>query len=292
MITSSASRTIADMICETVPMEDEIGGLRYRYWLHRDLSAAGDEGLVNEGLVFVMLNPSTADEVDDDPSVRRCMAFGRRWGYRELTVVNLFALRATRPDDLRRHGDEAVGERNDEVLCWVRQHPATSMIVAAWGNHGTHLSRDAAVMPIIRPAMALRITKPGHPAHPLYLPLSVQPVLYEPRHRVADGGALSGTPVPVRRALSKLGDDIRDARRRRRIPMALLAERASISRTTLANIEKGDAGVSLGNYARALFSLGLLDRLADLVDARHDDTGLAIERERLPKRIRRRRLWR
>ena len=285
------------MICETVPMEDEVGGLRYRYWLHRDLSAAGgqglvNEGLVNEGLVFVMLNPSTADEVDDDPSVRRCMAFGRRWGYRELTVVNLFALRATRPDDLRRHGGEAVGERNDEVLRWARQHPATSVIVAAWGNHGTHLNRDAAVMPIIRPAMALRITKPGHPAHPLYLPLSARPVPYEHRRRSVDGGALPGAPVPVRRALSKLGDDVRDARRRRRIPMALLAERASISRTTLANIEKGDAGVSLGNYARALFSLGLLDRLADLADARHDDTGLAIERERLPQRIRRRRLWR
>ncbi len=287
------------MICETVPMEDEIGGLRYRYWLHRDLSTAGDEGLV-----FVMLNPSTADEVNDDPSVRRCMAFGRRWGYRELTVVNLFALRATRPDDLRRHGNEAIGERNDEVLCWMRQHPATSMIVAAWGNHGTHLNRDAAVMSIIQPAMALRITKPGCPAHPLYLPLSARPVPYEHRHlsarpvpyehrhRGVDGGALSDTPVPIRRALSKLGDDIRDARRRRRIPMALLAERASISRTTLTNIEKGDAGVSLGNYARALFSLGLLDRLADLADARHDDTGLAIERERLPKRIRRRRLWR
>ena len=166
------------------------------------------------------------------------------------------------------------------------------MIVAAWGNHGTHLNRDAAVTSIIRPAMALRITKPGRPAHPLYLPLSAQPVPYEPRSRIADRGALPGTPVPVRRALSKLGDDVRDARKRRRIPMALLAERASISRTTLANIEKGDAGVSLGNYARALFSLGLLDRLADLADARHDDTGLAIERERLPKRIRRRRLWR
>ena len=166
------------------------------------------------------------------------------------------------------------------------------MIVAAWGNHGTHLNRDAAVTSIIQPAMALRITKPGCPAHPLYLPLSARPVPYEHRPRIVDGGALPGTPVPVRRALSKLGADVRDARRRRRIPMALLAERASISRTTLANIEKGDAGVSLGNYARALFSLGLLDRLADLADARHDDTGLAIERERLPKRIHRRRLWR
>ena len=57
------------MICETIPMEDEAGGLRYRYWLHRDLAATGDEGLV-----FVMLNPSTADEANDDPSIRRCMA--------------------------------------------------------------------------------------------------------------------------------------------------------------------------------------------------------------------------
>ena len=81
------------MICDTVPMEDEMGGLRFRYWLHRDLASDG-----REGLVFVMLNPSTADAMHDDPTVRRCMAFGRRWGYRELTVVNLFALRATKPE--------------------------------------------------------------------------------------------------------------------------------------------------------------------------------------------------
>ena len=275
------------MICETIPMEDEAGGLRYRYWLHRDVAAAGDEGLV-----FVMLNPSTADEENDDPSIRRCMAFAEQWGYRELTVVNLFALRATNPDDLRRHGHEAIGERNDEALRWARQHRKTSMILAAWGNQGTHLNRDEAALSIIAPVMALRTTQRGCPAHPLYLPKSVRPVRYERRQRVVASGAMSANPIPVRRALAKLGEDIRDARRRRRIPMALLAERASISRTTLANIEKGDAGVSLGNYARALFSLGLLDRLADLADARHDEVGLDIERERLPQRIRRRRHWR
>ena len=275
------------MICDTVPMEDKMGGLRFRYWLHRDLASDG-----REGLVFVMLNPSTADAVNDDPTVRRCMAFGREWGYRELTVVNLFALRATKPDDLRRHGEEAIGERNDEVLRWMRQHPATSTVVAAWGNQGAHLSRDAAAMAIIGSAMALGVTKRGCPKHPLYVRQSTQPVPYE-RERLADDGRTApGTPVPVLRALSKLGEDVRDARLRRRIPMALLAERASISRTTLANVEKGDPGVSLGNYARALFSLGLIDRLADLADARHDEVGLAIEREQLPKRIRQRKNWR
>ena len=93
-------------------------------------------------------------------------------------------------------------------------------------------------------------------------------------------------PIPVRRALAKLGTDVRDARRRQRIPMALLAERASISRTTLAGIEKGDSGVSLGNYARVLFSLGFAERLADLADVRHDAAGLAVTNEELPQRIR------
>ena len=271
------------MICDAVPTEDETGGLRFRYWLHRDLASDG-----REGLVFVMLNPSTADADNNDPTVRRCMAFGRAWGYRELSVVNLFALRATNPNDLRRHGSEAVGKHNDEVLRWMRRHPATSMVVAAWGNQGAHLNRDAAATAIIGPAKALGVTQRGCPKHPLYVRRSTQPVPYEPERLADNGPTVPGTPVPVLRAMSKLGEDLRDARLRRRVPMAVLAERASISRTTLANIEKGDPGVSLGNYARALFSLGLIDRLADLADARHDEVGLAIERERLPKRIRQR----
>jgi hypothetical protein len=92
--------------------------------------------------------------------------------------------------------------------------------------------------------------------------------------------------VPVVRALRKLGADVRDARRRRRIPVAILAERASISRMTLNKIEKGDAGVSLGNYAMVLFALGLIDRLAALADATHDRVGREMEEERLPQRIR------
>jgi DNA-binding XRE family transcriptional regulator len=93
-------------------------------------------------------------------------------------------------------------------------------------------------------------------------------------------------PIPVKRALRKLGHDIRDARRRRRIPLSIAAERASISRTTLIKIEKGDAGVAMELYATVLFVLGLVDRLADLADPKSDTAGLQLEEERLPQRIR------
>ena len=93
--------------------------------------------------------------------------------------------------------------------------------------------------------------------------------------------------MPVRRALQKLGRDIRDARLRRRIATAIMAQRASISRTTLNKIEKGDPGVSLGNYAAVMFVLGLSDRLATLADVRSDTVGLELDEENLPQRIRR-----
>jgi len=93
-------------------------------------------------------------------------------------------------------------------------------------------------------------------------------------------------PLPVARALRKLGGDIRDARRRRRIPTTMMAQRASISRTTLTKIEKGDPGVQLGIYATVLFVLGLTDRLAELADLRGDQAGLELEAEHLPRRIR------
>lgn len=99
-------------------------------------------------------------------------------------------------------------------------------------------------------------------------------------------GQQSAVPIPVARALRKLGHDIRDARRRRRIPVALLAERASISRMTLNRIEKGDARASVGAYATVLFVLGMADRLADVADPRHDSVGLELEEEHLPERIR------
>ncbi len=97
---------------------------------------------------------------------------------------------------------------------------------------------------------------------------------------------IKGTPLPVKRALKKLGNDICNARKRRRIPMQLAADRASISRATLSKIEKGDEGVSLGAYARIIFVLGMIGRLAELMDTTSDTLGLELEIENLPKRIR------
>lgn len=93
-------------------------------------------------------------------------------------------------------------------------------------------------------------------------------------------------PVPVRRALRKLGQDMRDARRRRRIPTKILAQRAGMSRTTLNKIEAGNPGVSMAHYATVLFVLGLANRLSDLADLRYDTVGQHLEEEALPKRIR------
>lgn len=92
-------------------------------------------------------------------------------------------------------------------------------------------------------------------------------------------------PLPVRSVLKKLGGDMADARKRRRISTATMAERTRISRPTLARLERGDANVSVGIFATVLFVLGMQGRLADLADASHDRTGLDLEAETLPKRI-------
>ena len=156
-------------------MEAVEGGRRYRYWLRREL--VDGEG----GLVFVLLNPSTADATRDDPTIRRCVGFGKRWGFRVLTVVNLFAMRATSPALLRGHGADAIGRHADAALRWAVGDPGARLVVAGWGNHGMWLERDVAVMDIIRPAAALRTTKLGCPAHPLYLPSDAEPRPYAGR---------------------------------------------------------------------------------------------------------------
>lgn len=123
--------------------------------------------------MFVGLNPSTADETEDDPTIRRCIAFARSWGYSGLCMTNLFAFRATQPADMRAAADP-VGPDNDD---WLRDAgSAAAVVVAAWGCHGVHQGRDAIVRALLPRLHYLRLTKDGHPGHPLYLPKTLRPV--------------------------------------------------------------------------------------------------------------------
>lgn len=93
-------------------------------------------------------------------------------------------------------------------------------------------------------------------------------------------------PIPVNRALRKLGHDLKNSRKMRRITMDMAAERAGISRNTLSKIENGDGGVSIMAYAKILFVYGMIDRIHDLCDPKFDTIGMGIELDQLPKRIR------
>jgi transcriptional regulator with XRE-family HTH domain len=97
---------------------------------------------------------------------------------------------------------------------------------------------------------------------------------------------VSPLPILVKKALLKLGSDLRDARIRRRISMSLMAERAMISRTTLTKVEKGDPSVAFGIYATVIFVLGLVKRIDSLLDLTNDELGMVLDEQRLPKRVR------
>jgi hypothetical protein len=123
--------------------------------------------------MFIGLNPSTADETADDPTIRRCIGFARAWGYEGLCMTNLFAFRATDPADMLAH-PEPVGNDNDHYL--VRLAQGAALVVAAWGAHGRHRGRDAQVVRLLPALHCLRLTRGGSPAHPLYLPKALLPV--------------------------------------------------------------------------------------------------------------------
>lgn len=125
--------------------------------------------------MFIGLNPSTADEANDDPTIRRCVGFARAWGYDGLCMTNLFAFRATQPADMKK-AVEPVGWENDHTLTTLAR--GAGVVVAAWGAHGTYKRRDQSVRLLVPDLHYLRLTKDGHPAHPLYLPASLRPVVW------------------------------------------------------------------------------------------------------------------
>jgi hypothetical protein len=141
----------------------------YRYDLWRIVP--GTDG--TERVLFVMLNPSTARHDIPDPTITRCLGFAKRLGAGRLDVVNLFAFRATNPEDLDLFL-HPVGPDNDEVI--MRAAEKAEMVVCAWGAKKAHRHPDRAqeVVEILRAAghptlHCLGETKAGHPRHPLYL---------------------------------------------------------------------------------------------------------------------------
>lgn len=148
---------------------------RYRYMLHR----TWDENL--SAVCFLMLNPSTADEKVLDPTVRRCVGYAKAWGFGTLYVANIFALRSTDPAALTQVEDP-IGPENDE---WILKLSRISIYtIAAWGVHGALRNRGNDVVALLknklpdRSLCALKMTKDGHPCHPLYLAKTLAPVVY------------------------------------------------------------------------------------------------------------------
>ena len=135
---------------------------KYRYCLWRSWGES-----VGRYVVFIGLNPSTADESVDDPTVRRCVGFARRWGFESLCMLNLFAFRATRPTDLFKAKDP-IGPINDDFLRDLSR--GASRVVACWGVHGAFQDRAAYVSQWVQGAKCLGLTKDGAPRHPLYVP--------------------------------------------------------------------------------------------------------------------------
>jgi hypothetical protein len=148
---------------------------RWRYLLWRRWDAA--RPVAN----FLMLNPSTADELKLDPSCTRARNYAERWGYGGLIVTNIFGWRATDPKVMRAVRDP-VGRGNDAAI--LRAAREAKIVVCAWGSHGEHMQRGMRVVDMLTShgieLHSLRVTAGGHPSHPLYLPQTLTPAVFPP----------------------------------------------------------------------------------------------------------------
>ena len=155
---------------------------RYRYVLLRNWDSS------RPTLLFIGLNPSTADETVNDPTMRRCLGFANAWGYGGMIVTNVFGYRATKPTDLREAKDP-IGPECDRwiaTLCdYVMLQDGTAHgkdVILFWGNHGKLLGRDRTILPLIQSIVphphCLAITKQNQPSHLLYLRKSLKPIPY------------------------------------------------------------------------------------------------------------------
>lgn len=141
---------------------------RFRYWLSRHWEPG------ERALPIIMLNPSTADSSNDDPTIRRCMSFARREDFGGIRVVNLFAFRATSPDDMKAAPDPFGPEGSNSINNVLAAAKLLDIpVLAAWGAHGGHLDRAASVITSAKGygvrLLCLGTTAAGHPRHPLYV---------------------------------------------------------------------------------------------------------------------------
>ena len=143
---------------------------KYRYVLTR----IWDE--TKPTVVFIGLNPSTADEEADDKTIRKCIGYAKRWGYGKLIMANLFAFRSTDPSLLKRVEDP-VGPDNDSYI--QKCVSESNLVIACWGNHGKLLNRDKVLMDSLPNLVCLKRNKNGTPHHPLYLSKDITPMPYK-----------------------------------------------------------------------------------------------------------------
>lgn len=131
---------------------------------------------------FIGLNPSTADETQDDPTIRRCIDFSKRWGYGAMCMTNLFAFRATDPEAMKQ-SEDPVGKDNDQWIFHIASE--AGLVVAAWGNHGEFQNRGEVILNHLKNIQGvsrphhLRLTNSGHPRHPLYLRKDLKPIPFQ-----------------------------------------------------------------------------------------------------------------
>ena len=146
---------------------------KYRYYLSREWD------VTKKRAHFIMLNPSTATEYQNDPTVERCERRARSLGYGAFAVTNIFAWRETNPKQMEKVSDP-IGAQNDSIILETCKN--SNINIAAWGTHGSHLARGTAVREIFIKAKlrisSLGITKMGHPKHPLYISYQVKPQIW------------------------------------------------------------------------------------------------------------------
>lgn len=150
---------------------------RYRYALWRTWDDS------KPSVLFIGLNPSTADEKNDDPTLIRCINFAKSWGYGSVCMANLFAYRATKPKDLLARQRVTGKDNNDWLLTLAN---TADIVIAAWGNDGHYQSRATKVKKLIQPLHYIKLNKSGEPAHSLYLKADLTPQLFSDTLKAVD----------------------------------------------------------------------------------------------------------